>query len=194
MVCIITGISLLFYPQIEKRVVSKKQKQLVEAFEQLGTIEPSLETVPVEDVKDLTTKQKQIKGARGIIRIPKIDVEMVIFEGSTEQSLSSGVGMIEPDKEIGMHNVGLAGHRSVAYGKNFNRLAELTPKDEIEIQTDSKRYRFIIEKTFVVDRKEVNVLANKPEPYVTLVTCTPIGAKLPTDRLIVQAKLKEHSP
>lgn len=39
--------------------------------------------------------------------------------------------MIEPEKEFGINNVGLAGHRAITHGKQFNRLDELAPNDEI---------------------------------------------------------------
>ena len=47
-------------------------------------------------------------------------------------------------------------------------------------------YRFVIVKTFVVDRTQVEVLDDQAEPLLTLVTCTPVGAKNPRERLIVQ--------
>ncbi|ERI10213.1 class D sortase [Aneurinibacillus aneurinilyticus] len=189
---LITGLFLLFYPQIEKEILDAKQKELIEAFEQLGNTSAHLETASTTEVQ-ANQAQDQIEwldGARGVIRIPKIDLQMLIFEGANETSLSKGIGMIEPEKEFGINNVGLAGHRAVTHGRLFNRLDELAPNDEIEIKTKTNIYEFVIVRTFVVDRKEVGVLTDKKEPYLTLVTCTPIGKKNPTDRLIVQAKLK----
>ncbi|GIO07676.1 sortase [Brevibacillus reuszeri] len=193
---ILIGILLLSYPQIEKRASDAKQQQLIEAFEQLGTISEQVEAIPTTDVAPIPPATEQLAlldGARGVIRIPKIDLQMMIFEGSGEAALSKGVGMIEKEKQFGKSNVGLAGHRAIAYGKQFNRLDELAPSDEIEIRTKTDTYEFVVVETFVVNRTEVEVLSDKKEPLLTLVTCTPVGSKDPVDRLIVQAKLKQKS-
>lgn len=197
MLFIIVGISFIFYPQIEKVFSDSKQKELVATFEQLAYLEEpteASESVEMEAIKaDLEVPNEQaelLEDIRGIIRIPKIDLEMVINEGADQSSLKNGVGMIEPDKEFGMNNIGLAGHRGLAHGKHFNRLGELAAHDEIVILTKDGTFEFVVVDSFVVDQTEVSVLNDKDEPYLTLVTCTPIGKKNPTDRLIVQAKLK----
>ncbi len=190
---ILAGIFLLLYPQVEKKAADQKQERLIEAFEQLSCVGTQIEGAgsPIAEQASVRTEVVELlDGARGVIRIPKIDLNMMIFEGSDESALRKGVGMIEPEKEFGKNNVGLAGHRAVAYGKQFNRLNELAPKDEIEIETKTGRYVFVVTKAFVVDRTKVEVLADEKEPLLTLVTCTPIGKKNPTDRLIVQAKVK----
>lgn len=96
-------------------------------------------------------------------------------------------------KKFSVNNVGIAGHRSLAHGKHFNRLGELAVNDEIEIMTKDGTLEFVVADTFIVDQKEVDVLNDKDEPLITLVTCTPIGKKNPTDRLIVQGKLKRST-
>lgn len=186
---VIVGFCLILYPQIEKVFSDTKQKELVATFEQLAYAE---ESAAIEvNSKSINEQVELLEGAVGIIRIPEIDLEMMIFEGAGQSSLKNGAGTIEPEKKIGVNNVGIAGHRSLAYGKHFNRLGELTANDEIEILTKDGTFEFVIADTFVVDKKEIGVLTDKDEPLITLVTCTPIGKKNPTDRLIVQAKLKQ---
>ncbi|WP_238933744.1 class D sortase [Brevibacillus choshinensis] len=190
---ILAGIFLLMYPQVEKKAADQKQERLIEAFEQLSYVGTQIDEAESPIAEQASVRQDAVElldGARGVIRIPRIDLNMMIFEGSDESALRKGVGMIEPEKEFGRNNVGLAGHRAVTYGKQFNRLNELAPNDEIEIETKTGRYVFVVIKAFVVDRTKVEVLADQKEPLLTLVTCTPIGKKNPTDRLIVQAKLK----
>lgn len=182
---IMVGFFLLLYPQIEKRISENKEQELIEAFEQIAYIEE-----PVINTSTKETSKDRLDDVRGVIRIPKIDLEMPIIDGATHTALNKGVGMIEPEKEFGINNIGLAGHRSATYGKQFNRLDELSPNDEIQVKTKKGSYTFVISKTFVVHRTEVEVIADKHEPLVTLVTCTPIGEEDPIDRLIVQAKLK----
>ena len=189
---LLLGSFLLFYPQVEKRVSDSKQEQLIEAFENLGNTSIDEETEsPLEVQANADEGQlARLNGARGIVRIPKIDLEMLIFDGSSESSLTKGIGMIEPKKEFGVNNVGLAGHRSTTKGKQFNRLDELSLRDIVEVKTEEGTYEYEVIQTFVVDQKEVEVLEDTKEPLLTLVTCTPLGKRNPTDRLIVQAKLK----
>ena len=189
---ILLGFFLLFYPQIEKKIFDTNQEQLIEAFDNMGDTSSYEEAIsPVEVPANAGDKELSLLDkARGIIRIPKIDLEMMIFDRATPSSLTKGIGMIEPDKQFGIHNIGLAGHRSATHGKQFNRLDELELQDTVEIQTKTSNYEFEIVRTFVVDRTEIEVLNDGQEPLLTLVTCTPLGKKNPTDRLIVQAKLK----
>lgn len=158
----------------------------------MNDLEQMDESTHIEIPHDVTEEQLNlVKGAIGILRIPKISLELMIFNNADEISLQNGTGLIDQEKKIGVNNVGIAGHRSVARGKNFNRLGELAANDEIEIITQEGTFTFVIADTFVVDQREVSVLTDKEEPYVTLVTCTPVGAVNPTDRLIVQGKLKQ---
>lgn len=189
---LLLGFFLIFSPQIEKKVLDSKQDQLIEAFENLGNISTYEETEMPVEVQTNADEEKLtlLDGARGIVRIPAIELEMMIFEGSSENSLTKGIGMIEPEKEFGVHNVGLAGHRSTTKGKQFNRLDELALQDVIFVQTESGTYEYEIVDTFVVDQTEIQVLDDQKDSLLTLVTCTPLGKKNPTDRLIVQAKLK----
>lgn len=203
--CIVLGISILCYPLLEKHTADIKQKQLVEAFQRLGELH-TLESEELQDIKNTTeieevsdaadkkmdiNQEKNIllEDARGVIRIPSIDLEMLIFNKSNEESLEKGIGMIEPEKEFGVNNVGLAGHRSVTYGRRFNRLGEINLQDRIEIQTYDTVYQFEVIKITTVHRTEVSVLEDEEEPLLTLVTCTPLGKKNPSDRLIVQSRL-----
>jgi len=130
-----------------------------------------------------------LEGARGIININKIDLEMVIFDGARPETLSKGIGMIEPKKKIGVNNIGLAGHRAVAKGKQFNRMNELRINDEIQVTTKEGTYEFVIVDSFIVHQSDVSVLDEQEGPLLTLVTCTPLGAVNPPNRLIVQAAL-----
>lgn len=181
---LIGGLALLVQPQFEQKKAEREEKKLVEAFKQLATTNENSEKA------EATKLNSKVKDAKGILIIPKIDLEMLIFEGADANSLNRGVGLLQTNKKLGMDNIGLAGHRGARYGKQLNRLDELVINDEIHVKQGSTQFTFIVEDKYVVDRTRVDVLDELGSPYLTLVTCTPIGAKNPTDRLIVQAKLK----
>lgn len=191
---VLIGLAVVFYPQFKNYTYDREQQQLLTSFQQLGDtdlleqLSTDAETVTIDPNDDLA---KQLEGARGILTIDKIDVEMIVFDGAGVEALSKGAGMIEPKKEFGVNNIGIAGHRAVAKGKQFNRLGELNIDDEIQVTTQDGTYTFVITDTFVVHQSDISVLQDKDEPLITLVTCTPLGKRNPPDRLIVQAALKQ---
>lgn len=205
---LLTGISLVFYPQIEKRFYDQEQQALLDSFEQLGATELlqqlSAETedmIQVEDIVRVETsiasdnpkeeEKEVLKGARGIMRIDSIGLEMIVFDSASAVNLGKGAGIVEPKKQFGVNNVGVAGHRALVKGKQFNRLDELAPNDVIEVTTKDGVFEYEITRKFVVPKTEVSVLNETGTPLITLITCTPLGKSNPPDRLIVQAALKE---
>lgn len=192
------GISIILYPQIENRTFNKEQQEILAAFEQLGSMDDFDQSSQqdrvmeiVESGRDTDVSNELLDGMRGILKIDKIDMEMAIFDGATVEALNKGAGMIEPNKQFGVNNVGLAGHRAITHGKQFNRLEELLPGDEMSVVTKDGTFEYVITDTFVVHQSEVSVLNDKMNPLLTLVTCTPIGSRNPPNRLIVQGELKE---
>jgi sortase A len=179
------GIYFVIQPQVEKKALEKEQKELIKAFEEIAYANPEPNEAEVN-------RKSPLSGARGILSIPKIDLEMLVFEGTGAGSLKKGAGLIQPEKKVGIQNIGIAGHRGAQYGKQFNRLDELVINDEISFVQNAHRYTFIVTDKFVVDRTQVDVLSEKGEPYLTLVTCTPVGVKNPRERLIVQAVLQSE--
>lgn len=186
---------------MKKIAYDRQQQQLLATFEKLGDMEQS--DVAIEPVLEMPAPQTEspddsqkalLNGAKGILKIPKIDMDMVIFNGVSETELDKGAGMIEPEKEFTRHNIGLAGHRSVAKGQLFNRVGELREGDEILVDTVQDTLRYKVTDTFVVHESEVSVLDNQDIPLLTLVTCTPLGKRNPPNRLIVQAELLDVNP
>lgn len=194
-VLLAAGILTLCFPMLQKNLYDREQQELIAAFEQLGKMDDLLltddqliATASTEPVKD---QQSSLQGARGLMKIEKIKMEMLIFEGVSESELLRGAGMIEPQKKFDMNNIGIAGHRAVAEGKLFNRLGDLAVGDDIQVETKEQTLHYRVISTFVVHESEVSVLDDKEEPLLTLVTCTPLGKRNPPDRLIVQAELQK---
>ncbi|WP_257391377.1 class D sortase [Cytobacillus gottheilii] len=188
LVFLLAGAVLLLLPQYEKMAFQAKQEKLITAFEQLGDWETAV-------LADGELEQEEegeyviAQDAKGVLSIPAIELEMLLFDGVNVDALNNGAGIIEPEKKMGVQNVAIAGHRGATYGKQFNRLNELKVQDELHVKMGQEDYTFIVDEIFVVDQKQVDVLSDKESPYLTLVTCTPIGEENPTDRLIVQGKL-----
>lgn len=184
-ILVVAGVLIVCYPIWKNIAYDKQQQELLEAFDQLGAMEdadfaeePGIEPVTYEPVKK---ENPSLQGSRGIVSIDKIDLRMLMFDGVTENELGKGAGIMEPQKEFTKDNVGLAGHRAVADGKQFNRLGELEAGDAIQVNTQDEILHYRITDTFVVHKTDVSVLENKETPQLTLVTCTPLGSWHPPD-------------
>lgn len=124
-----------------------------------------------------------------LLRIPKINVEEAVREGSTQGVLASTLGHVEKTAYPGEDgNCCIAGHRNNAFGKFFAKLDEVAVGDIIELETRDSIYTYEVTWTEVVEPEEVGVLAYAEGKNLTLITCTTnlIGTK----RLIVHAVMK----
>jgi sortase A len=127
------------------------------------------------------------------IKIPAIDVDVVVVEGTTASALRAGAGHYpETPLPCEVGNVGIAGHRTT-YGRPFNHLDLLKVGDKITLQTPigSCTYR-VDTKPYPVSPKDIEVVANTPtQAILTLTTCHPKGSA--KQRLIVKATLETSS-
>lgn len=124
-----------------------------------------------------------------LLRIPKINLEEAVKEGSTKSVLSSALGHIENTAFPGENgNCCIAGHRNYVFGKYFNRLEEVTFGDIIEIETMDNTYMYEVDSIEVVEPEDVSVLEYTDGKNLTLITCTPF--MIGSHRLIVHATMK----
>lgn len=130
--------------------------------------------------------------AIGILRIPKIQVEVPVLEGTDDLSLNRGVGRIAGTASPGENgNIGIAGHRDGF----FRGLKDVGLGDTIELVTPRRTETYVIDRVVIVDPHDVSILAPRPHPSLTLVTCYPfyfVGSA--PQRYIVQASLDDSGP
>jgi len=126
------------------------------------------------------------------IKIPKINVDVVVVEGTTQSALRAGAGHYPQTPlpcEAG--NVAIAGHRTT-YGKPFHNLDQLGPGDEITLETPIGSCRYVLEAVpFVVSPTDTYVIDQTDRSMLTLTTCHPKGSA--RQRLIVQAVLQPEA-
>lgn len=121
------------------------------------------------------------------IRIPKIGLDTVVVQGTTQSALRAGAGhYVNTPLPCEGGNVAIAGHR-VTFGHPFNRLAELAPGDEIFLDTPvgGCTYR-VTTAPFPVDPSDVSVVGDTKDPELTLTTCHPEHSA--RQRLVLRAK------
>lgn len=128
------------------------------------------------------------KGMMGYLTIDKIKVELPIYHGTDEATLSKSVGHLEgsslPVGGKGTHTI-LSAHRGLPSSKLFTDLDKLEVGDTFTVTVLNKVYTYEIDKITTVKPNEINDLKiEEDNEYVTLLTCTPYGIN--THRLLVR--------
>lgn len=124
----------------------------------------------------------------GYVEIPKIDVKLPIYHGTSEAVLSRGVGHIEksslPVGGEGTHTI-LTGHRGLPSAVLFTDLDKLKETDVFYIHSLDKVLAYQVDQIKVVLPNETNDLTIvEGQDYATLITCTPYGVN--THRLLIR--------
>jgi len=126
-----------------------------------------------------------------VLRIPKINLEVPVFNDTDDLTLNRGVGRILGTAQIGQPgNLGIAGHRDGF----FRGLKDVDRDDVVELIRPGNTDRYVITRIQTVDPNDVSVLAPTPVSTLTLVTCFPfyfVGNA--PKRYIVTASLETSS-
>ena len=142
-------------------------------------------------------RERRIPVGEGLttMRIPKIDVEVLVVEGTTPAALRAGAGHYQDTPLPGeAGNVAIAGHRTT-YGRPLNRLDELVEGDVVELQTPFAVYTYKAVPAFaghanpwVVKPTDFSVVnPDGARKLLTLTTCNPKGSA--KQRLIMRFEL-----
>lgn len=124
----------------------------------------------------------------GYLEIPKINVYLPVFHGSTQEVLQKGVGHL-PNTSLPIggkstHAV-LTGHRGLPSATLFTDLDQLVNGDVFYVHILDDVLAYQVDQIKVVEPADTAGLAIKQgEDYVTLVTCTPYGIN--TQRLLIR--------
>jgi sortase A len=117
--------------------------------------------------------------AVAIIRIPRIEVDAIVVEGTDTGSLTRGPGHYEgtayPWEARG--TVAIAGHRTT-YGAPFFLLDDLRPGDTIELATEFGTYTYEVTRLAITPPSGIlpsgrSVLEHTRNPTLVLTTCNP---------------------
>jgi sortase A len=146
-------------------------------------------TKRIDAFKDSLTINTKLPLA--ILRVPKIHLEVPVFDDTDDFTLNRGLGRIHGTAQIGQTgNLGLAGHRDGF----FRGLKDVVAGDEIDLVRMEQTDIYVISKIQIVSPDDVSVLNPTPSSTLTLVTCFPfyfIGNA--PQRYIVTASLKNSN-
>ena len=137
-----------------------------------------------------------VNGTMGYLVIPKINVNLPIYHGTSDATLQKGVGHLEgtslPVGGAGTHAV-LTGHTGLPSARLFTDLTELAEGDVFYVHVLSEVLAYQVDQIKVVEPTDTGDLQLTPgQDYVTLMTCTPYGIN--DHRLLVRGTRIAYDP
>ena len=134
-------------------------------------------------------------GMMGYISIPKIDVRIPIYHGTSSDILQKGVGHLEgsslPVGGESTHAI-LSAHRGLPSSRLFTDLDQLKEGDIFYIYVLDEVLAYQVDQVLVTEPSETEALKIVDgKDYITLVTCTPYAIN--THRLLVRGERIEYN-
>ena len=212
-----TGLGIASYPFISNMVAQQHASQVVKDYE---TNVEEMDEEKIDAMKEAAKKYNEqlsnvvsvddenenneqgesyadllnIGEALGYITIPKIDVNLPIYNGTSQDVLSKGVGHMEqssyPLGGESTHCV-LTGHRGLPSAVLFTDLDKLEIGDEFYLHVLDEILAYKVDQIKVVEPNEsgdLEIIDGKD--YCTLVTCTPYAIN--SHRLLVRGERTEY--
>ena len=218
---IIVGLGIILYPIIsnqvyqkyyqdvignyERTVTKQKNSQNEKLIEEAREYNHSLTSTNIVDAfqnpnRESSSEYMSIlnvndKGMMGYISIPKIDVRIPIYHGTSSNVLQKGVGHLEGSSfPVGGENTHaiLSAHRGLPSSRLFTDLNQLKEGDIFYIYILDQVFAYQVDQTLVTEPSETEALKIVDgKDYVTLVTCTPYAIN--THRLLVRGERIEYN-
>lgn len=135
-------------------------------------------------------------GVMGRLRIPSIQVDLPIYHGTDDYTLTKGVGHLQgtslPVAGASQHSV-LTAHRGLPEATLFDNLDKVNVGDTFTVEVFGEVFTYQVIETQIVEPHENQALAPiYGRDLVTLVTCTPLGIN--THRILVTAERVTPTP
>ena len=199
---LLSGIGVLAYPfvsdalnnYLDQQIISHYQQQAVKENEEvMAKIQENMTKKNQQLAKEggnpgadpFTKKKEPAKKDRtyfekhtiGILTIPKINVNLPIFDQTTMKLLEKGACLLEgtsyPIGGKSTHAV-LSSHRGLSQAKLFTNLPQLKIKDHFYIEINGQYLAYQVDQIKTVEPTETEALQiQEDQDLVTLVTCTP---------------------
>lgn len=179
----------------EKKKIEKHNKKLTES--ELNFVDPFAESDSKEDVGTKSYYDAlNIGPSIGNVEIPKIDVELPIYHGTSEKVLSKGAGHLEnsslPTSKPGTHSV-ITAHRGLPSAKLFRDLDKLEIGDQFYIEILDETLAYEVDRIDIVLPHETEWLTmEENENVTTLLTCDPY--MINTHRMLVTGHQVPYNP
>ncbi|HEX2089695.1 MAG TPA: class D sortase [Actinomycetota bacterium] len=181
-VLITVGAGTLTYPALAYATSSLRQSRLAAEAQTLrGLIAPRA----VVSVANVVAFRPDDGQPLGVIRIPRIGLEALFFEGVEEETFLTGPGHLPWTALPGSEGASvLAAHRDM----HFRNLKDLRAGDRVVLDLPGRTVRYRVSGRAIADPADAWVTKPRSDPVLRLVTCWPPTLIGPApDRLVVSA-------
>lgn len=137
----------------------------------------------IQQEEKIINKSKEEKWA---IKIPSINLEAPIKEGTTDEILNQYVGHFTETKTL-KGNIGLAAHNRGYKVNYFKDLKNLKEGDEIIYIYQENERKYTVKQNIIIESTDWSKLENTQENTLTLIICV---ENKPQNRRCIQAKEK----
>ena len=183
LLCTSILLNLVQYSSAQEEIASYKE----ELSKEIDVTNESLIAKEDTPQNEEAETDVSLRDALYILRIPKIDSENLVREGTSSSVLSDALGHEAETAYIGEKgNCVIAGHRNYSFGKYFNRLNEVEIGDDIYVDAMDGTHSYKVSEIKVVTPDQIEILDDTEDEQLTLYTCTPIY--IATHRLVIIAK------
>ncbi|MCM3707658.1 MULTISPECIES: class D sortase [Cytobacillus] len=170
---ILIGGGLVLFSLQEMYVQEKKTKDSLIHAQKIIQNEKKKESKGVlqtEHPVDVSFVQGEVIG---ILKIPRLEAELPIIEGTDEDELEKGVGHYTTTAFPGQHDqILLSGHRDTV----FRSLGELEIGDTFEVSMPYGEFTYEITDSKIVDADDTTVIrSTAPNEILTVSTCYPFS-------------------
>lgn len=116
----------------------------------------------------------------GVITIPKMDLEMPLFLGASEENMAAGAAVLSQTSiPLGGKNTNavIAGHRGYSGYPYFKEIELLEVGDEVTITNIWGTLTYSVTEIKIINPNDVNaILIQKDRDMITLLTCHPYAS------------------
>lgn len=173
---------------LNARVQAQAQDEIVAALEDARVDLPPPQDIPAPVAVEFHPENIPEAGSGfAVIRVPKLGLDAVVFEGVDRETLQKGPGHMPGTSVPGQPgNAVISGHRTT-YGRPFFDFDQLVAGDRIEIESSIGVHVYEVRRSEIVKPTDVWVTDDLPGGWLTLTTCNPkFSAR---ERLVVFAEM-----
>ncbi|HEX6593090.1 MAG TPA: class D sortase [Bacillota bacterium] len=172
-ILIIAGLALISIAGYQMYVTKKSTNNALAEAEQLVNKQKNAKEAENSETEispeDFVPKDDDVIG---IVRIPSIDAQLPIIEGTDEEMLEKGVGHYSSTAlPAENEQILLSGHRDTV----FRRFGELEIGDRFIIEMPYGEYEYEMRESEIVSADDTSVIRPMGEEVLTVSTCYPFS-------------------
>lgn len=220
---LVVGVGALFYPLVSDKLNEVMDQQIISYYQKKANKENEEAMAKIKAEQEARNKEIAEQGTNpgtdpfaderkeeepeptpdyyethtiGVIRIPKINVKLPIFDRTTEVFLNKGATLLEgtsyPTGGENTHSV-ISAHRGLPEAKLFTDLPELVEGDHFYIEINDETLAYEVDQIKTIEPTETEDLQIfEGQDLITLLTCTPY--MINTHRLLVRGHRIPYVP